>query len=186
MSLQSRLIHNIPASSLCLSLFRRRLALAFFFDDASYLSKEAGKLINLTSISHELTQPGYAIGKETDYAELAASLSMLGIGVDNGDPPPAGFNMNAEKGFDEAIDMVAREIKSLNDRIVDTGASHMRRTQAKQVLQGFHSRLIYAIRLKPQPKINVFGSSSQDDEASKQASFMRKHLMSNAQITSPS
>lgn len=142
--------------------------------------------MNLASIGHELTQPAYAIGKETNYAELAASLSMLGIGVDNGDPPLAGFNRTAEKGFNEVIDMLAREIKSLNDHIVDTGASHMTRTQAKQVLQCFHSRLRYAIRLRPPPQYDPLGNSSQDAEIEKQASFMRKHLLSNAQTVSPS
>ena len=172
----------MPVSSPCLGLFRRRLSLAFFFNDTIYLSKQTEKLVNLGSISHRLTQPGYAIGEHTDFAELAASISMLSIGVDNGDPPLAGLNRKAESAFDKAIDMLAREIKSLNDQIVDTGASHMRRTQAKQVLEAFHSRLLFAVRLKPPPKISLFGDSSRDPHAiAKQASFMRKHIMPTAE-----
>lgn len=103
---------------------------------------------------------------------------MLSVGVDNGDPPLAGFSRKAERSFDERIDMLSYEIKSMNERIVDTGAAHMRRTQAKQVLEGFHSRLLYAIRTTPPPKKFVFGDMMGDDDLiKKQKDFMRKHMV---------
>lgn len=110
---------------------------------------------------------------------------MLSIGVDNGDPPLAGFNSTAVRLFDEAIDMLSYEVKSMNDRIVDTGASHMKRTQAKQVLEGFHSRLQYAIRVRPPPKKSLLGDM-RDDVIAKQASFMKKHIIPSVEAESPS
>ena len=184
-SLQSQFVNNMPASSSCMNLLRRRLALAFFLDDASYLSKESERLVNLRLISHRLTQPGYAVGKDTDFTKLAASISMLSIGVDNGDPPLAGFNRGAEKSFNGAIDMLSSEIKAMNDRIIDTGASHMRRTLAKQVLEGFHSRLQYAIRTEPPPTRNLFGDSPRNPDAiAKQQNFLKNYVVQSTKITS--
>lgn len=177
-TLRARLIHNIPAISSSLSLFKRRLSLAFFLDDASFLSKGRQELLNIGSVSHRLTQPDYTVSRETDFANLAASISMLSVGVDNGDPPLAGFNRKAERSFDERIDMLSYEIKSINERIVDTGAAHMKRTQAKQVLEGFHSRLLYAIRTTPPPKKSLFGDMTEDDHViKKQKDFMKKHIV---------
>ena len=169
----------MPAFTPSLSLLQRRLSLAFFFNDASYLSKESEKFVHLDSVSHRLTKPDYCISRHTDFMELAASVSMLSIGVDNGDRPLLGLNRKGEASFDEEIDMLSREIKAMNDRIVDTGASHMGRTQAKQVLEAFHSRLLYAIRMKPPPPIkSILTDMSQDSDAvKKQVGFMKKRFI---------
>ena len=141
--------------------------------------------MNLGSVCYRLTRPDYTVGRNTNFTDLAASTSILSIAVDNGDPPLAGLNSRAERAFDETVDMLAREVRALNDRIVDTGASHMKRTQAKQVLGGFHSRLIYAIRLKPPRKINVFGDPMSDpDHIAKQKEYMEKHVMSTVGLRS--
>lgn len=154
------------------------MSLAFFLDDASYLSKGHHEFLYLGSVSQRLTQPDYTVSRETDFANLTASISMLSVGVDNGDPPLAGFNRKAERSFDERIDMLSYEIKSINERIVDTGAAHMRRTQAKQVLEGFHSRLLYAIRTTPPAKKSMFGDMTKDDDViKKQKDFMKKHMV---------
>ena len=181
-SLRSRLVNNIPAFTPSLSLLRRRLSLAFFFNDTSYLLKEGEKLVHLDSVSHRLTEPGYCISKNTDFTEFAASVSMLSIGMDNGDRPLLGLNERGETSFDKAIDMLSREIKAMNDRIVDTGASHMGRTQAKQVLEALHSRLLYAIRIKPPPPIkSILTDMSQDSDAvEKQVGFMEKRFVIDA------
>ena len=181
-TLRSRLVNNMPAFTPKLSFLRRRLSLAFFFNNPSHLSKATEKLVCLDSVSHRLTKPGYCISKNTDFIELAASVSMLGIGVDNGDRPLPGLNGKAETSFDEAIDMLSREIKGMNDRIVDTGVSHMGRTQAKQVLEGFHSQLLYALRIKPPPAVkSILTDMSQDSDAvRRQMDFMKKRFVPNA------
>ena len=181
-TLRSRLVNNMPAFTPELSRLRRRLSLAFFFNDASYLSKESEKLVQLDSVSHRLTKSCYCISKNTNFTELAASVSVLSIGVDDGDRPLLGLNEKAETSFDEAIDMLSRELKAMNDRIVDTGASHMGRTQAKQVLEGVHSRLLYAIRIKPPPPIkSILTDMSQgSDTVKRQADFMRKRFVPSA------
>ena len=180
-------MHNIPAFSSSSSLFRRRLSLSFCFDDAKYLSKANADLVKLSSISYHLTQPSYAISKDTNFRELAAKVALLGIGVDNADPPHPGINIKAERYFDESIDMLAHEVKSINDRIVDTGASHMRRTQAKQTLESFYYRLLYALRTRPPKKMSFLDDSDEDSPLAKQKDFMRRHLKPlDTPTTSPS
>ena len=49
--------------------------------------------------------------------------------------------------------------------IVDTGASHMTRTEAKDVLEAFHARLVYAVRTKQKPKTMLFGDASVESKA---------------------
>ncbi|KAL8788519.1 MAG: hypothetical protein Q9195_007258 [Heterodermia aff. obscurata] len=178
-TLRSQLVNNMPAFTPNLSLLRRWLSLAFFFNDTSYFSKESEKLVHLGSVSHRLRKPDYCISKNTDCTELAASVLMISIGVDNGDRPLPGLNEKRSLSFDEAIDMLSREIKAMNDRIVDSGASHTGRTQAKQVLESFHSRLLYAIRIKPPPPIkSILTDMSQDsDTVKKQVDFMKKRFI---------
>ena len=52
-------------------------------------------------------------------------------------------------------------------QIIDTSASHMKRTEAKEILEAFHSRLLFAVRTKPPPKKKVFG-----DEVARQVGDM--------------
>ena len=49
--------------------------------------------------------------------------------------------------------------------IVDTGASHMGRTEAKEVLEAFQYRLSYGIRTKVPPKKCMFGDSTIESAA---------------------
>ena len=59
-------------------------------------------------------------------------------------------------------------------QIVDSGASHMRRTEAKEILEGFHSRLIYAVRTTRKPKTLLVGDSDfVGGPDSKQGAMMR-------------
>ena len=62
-------------------------------------------------------------------------------------------------------------------QIVDAGASHKRRTEAKEVLEAFHSRLLYAVRTKRKPKTTLAGESDIDvGRDSRQGDLMRGFL----------
>lgn len=62
-------------------------------------------------------------------------------------------------------------------QIVDTGASHMQRTEAKATLEAFHSRLLYAVRTKLKPKTRLVGVSDIDvGPDSRQGAMMRGFL----------
>ncbi|KAL8831973.1 MAG: hypothetical protein Q9170_005067 [Blastenia crenularia] len=158
--LRLQLLRHLPASSVRLSLLRRRLALAFFFKDRTYLSKDRERLVNFRVITHRLNSPRFVIDNETDYPGLAAEVAILAIGLDNGDPPPIDAGKAAVVTFNECIDFLASRIKAMFTQIIDTGASHMKRTEAKEVLESFHSYLVYAVRTTQKPKGMMWGSES--------------------------
>lgn len=157
-SLRLQLLQVIPAWYSRLTLFRQRLALAFFFQDSQYLSKVAEHIVDLKLISRRLEKPQFAVTNETDFDELTASISILSISIDCGDLPST-CNKEAELAFNKDVDALVLKVNSMFNDIVDTGASHMRRTEAKEVLEGFQRRLEYAVRTKPKPKKMIFGNA---------------------------
>lgn len=104
----------------------------------------------------------------TDYGELAAAIGILSIAIDCGDPPSSPCATEKERGFNRDIDVLSFKIKSMFADIVDTGASHMARTEAKEVLEAFQYRLSYGVRTKPPPKKSLFGDSTVEDAAKRQ------------------
>ncbi len=106
----------------------------------------------MKAITRYLSQPRFIINSETNYPGLAAAIAILAIGLDNGDPPPTEATKETITAFNNDVDMLAQRIKGMFTQIVDTGASQMRRTEAKEVLESFHSCLVYAVRTKQKPK----------------------------------
>lgn len=172
-----QLLQNLPACSPRLVVFRRRLALAYFSHDEDYLTKSTSDLLDLGSIATELQHPRFAIRTDTDFSELAAVIGILSIGIDRGDPPSPHSDERQQVRFNGDVDLVASRIGEMFTSIVDTGASHMRRTEAKEMLEAFHSKLLYAVRTKPKPKTMLFGGSdalTQMQKGSFRSFFERK------------
>ena len=132
--------------------------MSFFFQDSSHLSNAPPNFINFSAIVHQLRQPEFKITAAADYTRLAAAISILDIGIDDGDPPTSPFDVQAELDFNHEVDRLAKMVKSMFTRIIDSGASHMTRTEAKDVLEALHARLVYAVRTKPKPKKRLFGN----------------------------
>ncbi|KAI4154498.1 MAG: hypothetical protein LQ340_001655 [Diploschistes diacapsis] len=169
--LQLQLTKTIPVATITCCTLRRRLALAFFFKDISYLTKDAPLLPELPQMAKFLrVQPAYTIKHSMDFHQLGTSMSLLDIGIDDGDRPSDPLDAAVERKFNKGVDELLEAIKYMSSRIVDSGASHMSRTEAKEVLVAMDSRLHYAVRTKPRPKKSVFG----DVERSGSSNFMRK------------
>lgn len=164
-TLHLRLLQTIFASSDRLILLRRRLALACFFRDIGYLSQRSDDTIDLIGIARHLEGPQFMTSNATDYSELAAAIGILSIAIDCGDPPSSPCATEEEKAFNRDIDVLSFKIKSMFADIVDTGASHMGRTEAKEVLEAFQYRLLYGVRTKPPPKKSLFGDSTVEGTA---------------------
>lgn len=159
LGLRLQLLRNFPASSSRSALFRRRLALASFFQDETYLSEHHDHLVDFKNIMSHLNRPHFLVNSDTDYPSFAACMAILAIGVDNGDPPREDADIDVQVAFNDDVDILAQRIKAMFTQIVDTGASHMKRTEAKQALESFHACLAYAVRTKQKPK----GGSWEDD-----------------------
>ena len=165
-SLQLLLLQTIPPLPR-LVLFRQRLALSFFFADPYYFTAEPEDLIDFRSIATHLENPQYTINSATDYSALAASIEILSIAVGCGNPLSPEAAKEDKAAFDADVDILATKIRAMFTQIIDTSASHMKRTEAKEILEAFHSRLLFAVRTKPPPKKKVFG-----DEVARQVGDM--------------
>ncbi|KAL8907113.1 MAG: hypothetical protein Q9207_001605 [Kuettlingeria erythrocarpa] len=174
LGLQLQLLRNFPARSSQTSLLRRRLALAFFLRDQNYLSKDRDHLVDFRAIVHLLTGPVFVVNNETDYPNFAALMAILAIGVDDGDPPAEDAEKEAEAKFNDNVDILARKIKAMFTHIVDTGASHMKRTEAKQALESFHACLAYAVRTKQKPRGMIW---EDDTDVEKQKSMISHFVL---------
>ncbi|KAL9131948.1 MAG: hypothetical protein Q9217_000228 [Psora testacea] len=160
-SLRVQLLRNLPLISPEWLYLRRQLALSFFFSDTSYLNYPPRTPFSLCNISAHLSSSTFDITHNTDYATLTSSLIVLDIAIDAADRP-ATMSSADEKAFNDSIDTLAAKVKSMFMQIIDSGASNMRRTEAKEVLEGFHSRLVYAVRTKPPPRKMIFGDKDED------------------------
>ncbi|MCJ1311260.1 hypothetical protein MMC25_004931 [Agyrium rufum] len=91
-SYQLLLLQSIPATSILLALFRRRLALAYLFSDETYLTEVSSPLTTSESLFSKInalltSESNFAINRQTDYALLAIRTSILNIAIGDADPP---------------------------------------------------------------------------------------------------
>ena len=177
--LRLQMLRCIPATTLRLSLLRRRLSVAFFFENPDFLNKQPPDLISIGNIITQLHEPEYSIGTDTDYVQLAVNIAILDIGLDDADPPDFALDLDHEKRFNGKVDKLAEVVKGILSNIADAGASFMSRTEAKDGLEAFYNRLVYSVRTKPRPRNSHFGKSSiSASEGISTRDFMSKFLSS--------
>lgn len=160
--------HILPTSAAAASL-RIRLATLFLLgptNDNTNTPKLSStpeiKLQNLTT--HLLHDPRYDITHPTyhttpfNYPLLSSLISIFDTALSNGGPPTGPFpDPSAERAFNAEVDTLTERVRCIIASIADTGASHMRRTEAKEALNALHFRLLYGVRTKMRPKRSVFG-----------------------------
>ncbi|MCJ1278875.1 hypothetical protein MMC21_006696 [Puttea exsequens] len=151
-TLRLQLLQSIPAAQPRLNILRRRLALAFFFQDNRLLNKRPSETVDLDIISQQLQESHFTARNVTNWGEIAATIGILNVGINSGDPTSPRSANQDESDFNRQVDNLARSIKGIFTQIKDTGTSHMKKTEAKETLEAFHSRLLYAVRTKPPPK----------------------------------
>lgn len=118
--------------------------------------KQPQGLSVISKVAKHLRQSQFTIKEDIDYSELAASVAILDIGLGNGDPPSCIAAIQSQDEFNQEVDRLAKTVKGRFIRIRDSGASHMLRTEAKDVLEALHCRLTYAVRTRQKPKANPF------------------------------
>ncbi|EFE39452.1 hypothetical protein TRV_05849 [Trichophyton verrucosum HKI 0517] len=171
-TLQCLLLKNIPPITPEISLFRCRLASAFLFMDSSPLDKSDSELINLRKISSQLKGERFKVNEHRpedkepfDFANLAALTTILDVAIDSGTLQRSFSDKEGEIEFNKQVDKLADRVKAIFTAIQDSGASHMKRTEAKESLQALHYRLVYTVRTKPVLKKSYFVSSNDDGYA---------------------
>ena len=171
-----QLLEIFPVFTARLGDFRRRLAVGTLVEDSKYLLKQSTPLAKLSDFTHYLQhEPRFAVRPGTDYSWLIATIAILDTALDDGlRPYEATLDREVEKEFNRQVDELSKVIKDMFTKILDTGASHMTRTEAKEVLEALHARLEYAIRTKPKPKASLFGDMPEAESKTLMKNFLRK------------
>jgi hypothetical protein len=164
--LQTQILkHILPTSSAAGSL-RIQLANVFLLgatDDDALMFSPSNPEISLQQLTSHLVDPRYDISRFSqqdaafDYITLSSLTYIFDAALANGGRPSTFPDVHDERHFNHQVDILAERVKSIMTSIADTGASHMRRTEAKEALNALHFRLLYAVRTKPRPKKSVFG-----------------------------
>ncbi|KAK4991261.1 hypothetical protein LTR66_006593 [Elasticomyces elasticus] len=212
-TLQHTVLTSVPSFTARLHAMKRQLALEFVLGNAEdraegHGSRQPTDVGLFDDLGVLLDKLEYAINEQTDYAVLAARISMMDIAISAGFSKPAFVATTAslprtknsdtdtepelersgsekpvnrflrasvsalpppspeEQAFNLAVDSLVQHLRQTASQIRDSGASHMRRTEAKSALEGLACRLEYAVRTRPKPKKGVFGSAAQGQESS--------------------
>lgn len=161
--LQSQLLKHILPTNSDIASFRARLAVAFLINDESVLLEPAADVLNLKRITQHLRSARFGSklhqaksNNNYDYSELKATTSLLNIVIDIHRPSPEFPSKEAESQFNTDVDALADRVKRIFSAIEDSGASHLKRTEAKQSLEALHYRIVFSVRSKPRVR-SLFG-----------------------------
>jgi hypothetical protein len=161
------------------------LALAFALNSPRWLNEDTTKPTVAARVLYSLSMsPVYRIKPSTDYVVLGATLNLLDIGIDAGfsdfafkksnSEPTVGASEGsrarprqgettdpAETEFNMNIDLIVRGITA---KVVDTGATHMHRTEVKSVAERMIQRLECAVRTRERFMRNQYDREVGDSE----------------------
>lgn len=191
-NLQARLLRHILPTSDCSSRFRVRLAHSFLLQAFPSPNDFAEIAIDLKVFTKHLDNPRYDIlhnkkiaspadrEKNFDYSALTSWAILLDVAVDNGigllKKIDSQLPVKTSPSFNVEVDALADKVKAIAASIRDTGASHMKRTEAKGALDVLYFRLIYAVRTKPRPRKVMFGEALAEAEKERGKAFMGRFL----------
>jgi len=184
---QLRVVSAIPDFSGRLQIFKRLLALGFFFGDDSTSDSELDQRHHLaTKVVHRLkVDSRYDTHSDhVDFVKVGALITLLDIGIAGGFGVPLQSvtvktteMRDAEEDFNRDMDSMSKRIFTLSSRIPESGASHMSRSDAKSALDRLHDRLTKSVRTKPKVKKSVFDSHEASEyESAGKTSIMSKFL----------
>lgn len=162
-TLQSQLLKHILPTTPDIALLRARLAVSFLINDESVLLEPVTEVLNLKRITQHLRSARFDSklyqAKSTnnyDYSELKATTSLLNIVIDIDRASTEFPGKEAESEFNADVDALADRVKRIFSAIEDSGASHLKRTEAKQSLEALHYRIVFSVRSKPRVR-TIFG-----------------------------
>ena len=175
-SLRAQLVRRFPTLTAKSISLRRELAKAFIFHALQVKPKPGLNIIEQTL--DLLKQPKLVITRETDFSELISYITMLNVALDYGGKPEADADIDIQRAHDENIDRLAAKVKEMHDSIIDAGASHLTRTQAKQELDILHVRILYSMRTKEKRRQMMLGADGTDlGSTMRQGSLQFGHKM---------
>lgn len=178
-TLQLNMVNCIPPTSARIHDLRRRLALAFYFNNIKYTSKPSYSTIDLEDIRNRLNDPEFKVTDKTDFRELAARVTLLDIAVDDGQHEDLDLaDPEQEDEFNTNVDMLVSRIKAvLRATSTTAGAAFISRIEAKEVVDLVSNRIM-TIRTRRKPRSSIFDSKAvkKEEDLSKEKRMMKKFL----------
>ncbi|KAL2261696.1 hypothetical protein VTK26DRAFT_3596 [Humicola hyalothermophila] len=175
-------VSSLPLLHPRLIELRRRLALAFVFDDPRRAFARPQDTFSMRSIIDRLDHADEFVvdRNNTDYFELLALCEMLSVAVGDGSPP-AGEDASPEaiRQYNSDVDELAHRIKHMWSNIHEQGAAYMSRLEVRVQLKDFERKLQHVVRTRPPPKEDIFGLNRGEDndvDRPRQQQFMQRFL----------
>ncbi|KAJ5638192.1 hypothetical protein N7490_008071 [Penicillium lividum] len=188
---QSRMLQNILPTTMWISLLRYRLAVAFLLRNDAPLREPIQDVLDLGRLTHFLASDerfqvkAYKARGDYDYGELTANAILLDIAINTALSDLNYQGEDTDKRFNEAIDILAAQIKRTFSSIEDTGASHLKRMLAKETLESVHYRMLYSVRSKPPPKKSAFKSFAKQTNGTISSHFKPRTIEPSDEIPMP-
>jgi len=162
-TLQAQLLSHILPTSSTASKIRIQLAQIFLLGTETVNDSGLTSLqISLPALTDYISHSPFfgtrrrSTSDPVDYASLKALTLILDVAISDGGRPSTFSSRSEEHAFNRSVDHLADRIKAVFVSIADAGASHMRRTEAKDVLQALCWRLLYAVRTEARPQKHIF------------------------------
>lgn len=185
--LQARLLNNLLPTSPTAACLRVVLAHCFLLDLSP--GETDSKTISLDRLTRHVSSSPlfettlHSRDNPVDYEALTSRAQILDVAVADGGRPVSFSSRAEEVAFNRSVDALADHLKTIFSSIADSGASHMRRTEAKDALQTIHHRLLFAVRTEVRLKKHIFdpetGKNMEGDmyrSEEKTKGFMAKFL----------
>ena len=172
--LQARLLeHIIPSSEYTINI-RITLANLFLLGVPPQVSSpfsasrppqiDLPKLIALLNDSDDFATK--RLRNQLNYADLRARIMLLDIAISDGGRPESfpSPKFNRLQDFNHEVDSLAATVRKVWSHIADIGASHMKRTEAKEKLDCVYHRLLNVVRSEPPKRKHVFDQSRKTEK----------------------
>lgn len=164
-ALQALLLQHIHPVTRVASTLRIRLANAFILgvsNTSPPFSASTPPTIDLSALTTYIsTSDDFATARlrtTLNYANLRARTAILDAAISTGGRPgifPSPL-YTRPRDFNQQVDALAAAVRKTWTAIADTGATHMKRTEAKEKLDAVYQRLLYCVRTEPLPKKHIF------------------------------
>ncbi|PFH58198.1 hypothetical protein XA68_14038 [Ophiocordyceps unilateralis] len=175
-SIRANALLCLPLSSERLHDLRRRLAIAFLFDE-SPLAPRTKDSVTIQDFIDVLDSPGFNITLQTDFAELKSRIVILDMAIDDGSAVVSDGRQDDAR-FNQDVDRLAQKLGEIWRRINDSGMK-LARTETKSVVEWVQQRLLHSVRTRKRVKKSVFDLSSQEEdpfELRRQQDYMTRFL----------
>ncbi|KAI5464477.1 hypothetical protein BGZ63DRAFT_421506 [Mariannaea sp. PMI_226] len=171
-SIRSNVLACLPRDHIESNELRRRLAVAFLFEDPELSRQDPDKVVTIRALANRLDRDDFRFKSNTDFTELQAGITFFDAALDDGCFSPTG-DLEDEKRFNQDVDELTKRLRELWKEINDSGMK-LSRTELKSTIEWVRQRLMYSVRTRKKAKNSIF--DREDVSLPKQQAYMKSFL----------